>query len=179
VSGALDGVVEILARHLPRLYAVVDPAREPQVLEWLGGSGLPFQCLFQGEKAKSLAEEAPYLLHFGNDVDALRSLVEAHHDSATVIYLVSDAPFYAVRRHLRRIQIVRTEDDQSVFFRYYDPRVARVFLPTCDDEQIRWMFGDVVERWLCETEEEAHLLEMQVTRDEPEGASRVRYDQVG
>lgn len=173
----LEGVVAALTSHLPRLYAVVDPARDPKVLDWLNDVHLPYQCLFQGEKAKTLAEEAPYLVHFGQDAAALQKLVEAHHDGAVVTYLVSDAPFYAVRRHLRRIQMVRTEDDQTLYFRYYDPRIARVFLPTCDEEQIRWMFGDVVDRWLTEGSDEAGLLAHYVASDEGEAVS-VRLDRV-
>ena len=143
MTEGLDEVAGVLAGHLPRLYAVVDPARDPKVLDWLNEARLPFQCLFQGEKAKTLAEEAPYLIHFGQDGGAVQSLVQAHHGQAAVTYLVSDAPFYVVRRHLRRIQMVKTDDDETLYFRYYDPRIARVFLPTCDEEQIRWMFGEV------------------------------------
>lgn len=177
MSEALDGVVAVLTGHLPRLYAVVDPAREPSVLDWLNDVRLPYQCLFQGEKAKTLAEEAPYLVHFGQDTGALRKLVETHHDGAAVTYLVSDAPFYVMRRHLRRIQMVQTDDDETLFFRYYDPRIARVFLPTCDEVQIRWMFGEVVERWLTEGIEPGQLLEHVVAEGEGEGR-HVRFDQV-
>ena len=35
------------------------------------------------------------------------------------------------------------EDGKSLYFRYYDPRVFRVFLPTCDREQLGTMFGPV------------------------------------
>ncbi|MEQ9319750.1 MAG: DUF4123 domain-containing protein [Polyangiaceae bacterium] len=174
----LEPVIAVLSGHLPHLFAVVDPAREPGVLEWLNDVRLPFQCLFQGEKAVSLAEEAPYLVQFGQDGGALRKLVQAHHGGAAVTYLVSDAPFYVVRRHLRRIQMVKTDDDETLFFRYYDPRIARVFLPTCDEEQIRWMFGEVVQRWVTEGADGARLVEHYVTADDGGATRRVGFDRV-
>ncbi|MEZ4445329.1 MAG: DUF4123 domain-containing protein [Polyangiaceae bacterium] len=159
-------VAAALGGHMPRLYAVVDAARDPEVLAWVERSGLAYQCLFQGEKAKSLREEAPWLLSFGRDKAALEDLVDKFHDRAMVAYVVSSEPFFAVRRHLRRIQRVQTEDGRVLYFRYYDPRVARVFLPTLDDKQLRWMFGKVVERWLFEAPERGGLMDFRVVGED-------------
>ena len=43
-------------------------------------------------------------------------------------------------------------DFQPLYFRYYDPRVLRVYLPTCDADELRTLFGPI-SRLLCEDEE--------------------------
>ena len=53
-----------------------------------------------------------------------------------------------VRRHFRKYLMVEAEgDDSRLYFRFYDPRVLRVFLPTCPPESKQAFFGDV-ERFL-------------------------------
>jgi hypothetical protein len=38
---------------------------------------------------------------------------------------------------------VQTADRRKLLFRYYDPRVLRVFLPTCDPAQLWQIFGPI------------------------------------
>ncbi len=57
-----------------------------------------------------------------------------------------------MRRHLRRFLLV--EDDETgerFFFRFYDPRTLRVFLPTCTPRQREDFFGEVA-CWFAEGE---------------------------
>lgn len=48
-----------------------------------------------------------------------------------------------MRRHLTTLLEVRSPDRKKLFFRYYDPRVLQVFLPTCDSAQLRQVFGPI------------------------------------
>ena len=43
--------------------------------------------------------------------------------------------------HLRELAQVRLPDGRIVYFRYYDPRVWRAFLPTCDMPQHQHLFS--------------------------------------
>ena len=54
--------------------------------------------------------------------------------------------------HFRKFLLVTTEPDKEFFFRFYDPRVLRIFLPTCDVKQLREFFGPV-EKFICEDED--------------------------
>jgi hypothetical protein len=47
---------------------------------------------------------------------------------------------------------------QSLVFRYYDPRVLRVYLPTCTREELRTVFGPIECFWT-EAESSDTLLE--------------------
>ena len=64
----------------------------------------------------------------------------------------SAVPFEQVRYHLRKFLKVRTEDYKEMFFRYYDPRVLRVFLPSCNGSQLVEFFGSI-HQMICESED--------------------------
>ncbi|MCA9621484.1 MAG: DUF4123 domain-containing protein [Myxococcales bacterium] len=150
-------VAAVLGARLPRLYAVLDAARPWGALSWLRGAGLPYQCLFDGQKAVELAEEAPYLVYLGDRRDTLELVTERVWEDFGGIFLESRVPFYEVRRQLRRFLLVQDEDRQVLFFRWYDPRVAAPFLPTLSAKQIRTVFGQAIDAYLYENDDEAAL----------------------
>ena len=65
--------------------------------------------------------------------------------------------FDVVLDHFREFLQVRLPDGRIVFFRFYDPRVLRLFLPSCDAEQIQQLYA-VPSAWLCESDEGESLL---------------------
>jgi len=52
-------------------------------------------------------------------------------------------PFNEVRTHFRSLLMVKNHENVAVYFRFYDPRVLRSFLPICKPDQIPEMFGPV------------------------------------
>jgi len=48
-----------------------------------------------------------------------------------------------LRRHFRKFLIVHDSEGAPMYFRYYDPRVLRVYLPTCTPEELNTVFGPV------------------------------------
>jgi hypothetical protein len=48
-----------------------------------------------------------------------------------------------LRRHLRSFLRVTDEAGRRLIFRYYDPRVLRVYLPTCWPSELRDVFGPI------------------------------------
>lgn len=66
--------------------------------------------------------------------------------------LLSDASFEEVYRHFRKFLMVKTEEGEKLYFRFYDPRVLRIFLPTCDAAQLAEFFGPV-KMFFCEDED--------------------------
>jgi hypothetical protein len=68
-----------------------------------------------------------------------------------------------MRKHFRRFLTVHDSDGKPLLFRYYDPRVLRVYLPTCTAEELQTIFGPVL-CFLQEGENPAELLRFQVTR---------------
>lgn len=69
---------------------------------------------------------------------------------------VVDLP--TLRRHFRRFLRVKGPDDRILYFRFYDPRVMSVFLPTCQPEDLGVIFGSL-HGYFCESEGTGMLLE--------------------
>ena len=54
-----------------------------------------------------------------------------------------DATLEELRRHFRKFLKVEDPKGKSLIFRYYDPRVLRVYLPTCNAMELQTVFGPV------------------------------------
>jgi hypothetical protein len=126
-----------------RLYAILDGARDQQIVPRIRASGVDALCLFDGELDPALAAAAPYLIALEPAEPFIRMLLAKGWDNAWGILLTSAAPLGALRRHFRRYLKVVDEDGRQLMFRYYDPRVLQVFLPTCTAAELEFMFGPV------------------------------------
>ncbi len=126
-------------------YALLDGAGIPTLLDQLyGDDGPDFECLYMGELTPDMAEVAPYLarLEYGSVfADWALSGWGQHWGIFAVVPATLDLP--ALRRHFRKLSTVYGPDAQPLMFRYYDPRVLSVTLPTCGPEQLKEIFGPV------------------------------------
>lgn len=59
------------------------------------------------------------------------------------VYLTSARPFDEVRKHLRQFLMAQLRGGKQVYFRFYDPRVLRAFLPSCTPEESVRFFGPI------------------------------------
>ncbi len=134
------------------IFAILDAARDDIIYPRLAESDNEKVCLFMGEQAIELATVAPYLVALDLDDPFTQWILDKGWGNSWGIFAESDAPFKALRNHLRSFLQVTDEGGKSLFFRYYDPRVLRVFLPTCDEEQLLTMFGPVA-RYYAEAED--------------------------
>jgi hypothetical protein len=130
--------------HGTELFAVLDGARNTRIVRELRRSGLAYHCLFSGQLAPALQAAAPYIVQLTHDSPFTASVIEQGWDESWGIYLASHSHLWTVRSHLRSLLRVRTEAGKKLFFRFYDPRVLRSFLPTCDVQQVGQVFGPVL-----------------------------------
>jgi len=94
---------------------------------------------------------APWLFDFDPNSDFAAWIAKNAPSNDWGIFLRSTAEPIKVYRHLRKFLIVSTEDGRELYFRFYDPRVLRVFLPTCDRDQLKEFFGPI-EAFIAEDE---------------------------
>src|SRR3954453_16036770 len=120
------------------LYMLLDAARDPLIYEWLSllGDKVESRSLYQGDLGTSLAHVSPYLLQLRNADDEGWRFAVAGYGRNWGVFLVTNADFAEVRRHLRKFNIVYCEDKTPLVFRFYDPRVLRRFLPTCTVDEL-------------------------------------------
>jgi hypothetical protein len=144
---------QALAPRVGRLYAVLDAARDDRVLELLHESVDEARSLYDGVKGEALAEVAPYLCALRSGSGLLDRLLREGWGRSFGVFVESGAPFNALRRHLRRFLLVeKDESGGRMYFRFYDPRVLREFLPLATVRQRDVLFADVVDAFLCEDE---------------------------
>lgn len=158
VAGQGKGVLDIVRAQSGSLFAILDAAREPpQVLERVRACGLPCATLYEGPQAETIEDFGPFLIEAPKDSPFLESLLADGWGRSWGVLLTSKASFAEVRKQLRRFLIVQSPEGKRLYFRYYDPRVLRVFLPTCTPEEATDFFGPI-EHFLLEGDEPTTLL---------------------
>lgn len=138
-----DHVIQELRASAEPLYAILDSARDPLVLATLLDFEEQYQSLYEGAKGDQLASSAPYLVALRHDSWLLETLVEEGWGNSWGVYLTCDKPFDEVRKHLRHFLLVDLDGRKPVYFRYYDPRVLRPFLPSCTPQEAAEFFGPI------------------------------------
>lgn len=138
----------------PRAFAVLDAARDAAIRPALETSDCPWCCLYRGEAARTLADAAPYLVELDFRSRYTPWLLAQAWGKSWGVFLNTgaDADLAALRQHLRKLVMARLPDGKLVYFRFYDPRVLRVYLPTCTPEELKYFFGPI-SRFLLEDED--------------------------
>lgn len=101
------------------------------------------RCLYTGESELTLKYVAPYLFSHQEDSDFSHWLMLKKQQSSLGYFINTKANVDQLYRHLRTLLFVKTEEEEELYFRFYDPFVARIFLPICDTMQIREFFGPI------------------------------------
>jgi hypothetical protein len=90
-----------------------------------------------------LVEVAPYLVRLENDAPFTRELLRMGWGESFFVLALSAGTLEELRRHFRRFLKVKDEAGATLIFRWYDPRVLRVYLPTCSASELHVLFGPV------------------------------------
>lgn len=120
-------------------FALLDAARDSRVRAFILEHAPDAESLYAGIDL-DLAEVAPYLVPLPG---RLTSLMPLAWGNSWGVFVKSDATLPELRRHFRQFLMVQLEDGEEVYFRFYDPRVLRVFLPTCTPSEWEQFCGPV------------------------------------
>ncbi len=101
--------------------------------------------LYRGRSEEQLAEVAPYLFEIPESNEFLEKILADGKGLAWGIFIISKSSFDELFKHFRKFLIVKTEEGKELYFRFYDPRVLRIFLPSCDAIQLKDFFGPVTQ----------------------------------
>ncbi len=135
-------------------WTILDTARDPRIYGAVDGSFLEKCCLYSGDLPWQLQMTAPYLVQLRSDDRLTRYIGENGRGNAWGIFARSEAGIKTLRRHFRGFLRVRDRQGRRLLFRYYDPRVMRIYLPTCTKDELETVFGPVSE-YLIENEDGA------------------------
>jgi len=171
---------QLLRQHLfsepeTGVFAVLDGASIEGLLDHLYDDEPDFVCLYRGRLAPDMAEVAPYLVELKPDEPFARWVLENCWGQHWGIFAISHEGLRTLRQHFRRFTVVQDPNGKYLYFRFYDPRVLRVFLPTCNEAELAEFFGPVL-FYAAEDEDGARLVRFRRT---PAGLQTEELDLTG
>ncbi|MEM9460763.1 MAG: DUF4123 domain-containing protein [Myxococcota bacterium] len=125
------------------VYALVDGAQDERVHALLSAEGNDWRCLYGTDLPRALAVVAPYLTALGAHHPFSGYFARLGRGHNWGVMLRSTASMDELAEHFAGLIRARLPEGRDVLFRFYDPRVLRVYLPTCTPDELDEFFGPV------------------------------------
>lgn len=126
-----------------QIYTILDGARDPAIYRRLEAESVDRRCLFRGTLSPALAAAAPYLVWLTPWSAFTDWLIGEGWGRSWGIFINARGDIDRLRGHFRGMTRVKLENGRNAFFRFYDPRTLRVYLPTCNPDELDYVFGPV------------------------------------
>jgi hypothetical protein len=143
------------------IWMILDGARSVEIFRLLLACHLEYACLYGGPLTPELEMAAPYLLQLDHGYRDTRQFIAQAWGNSWGVFLRSETSLKKLRRHLKEFLVVKDDRGNRLAFRYYDPRVLRVYLPTCNIFELRTVFGPIECFWM-ESESPEYMLNFRV-----------------
>lgn len=156
---------KILFVENTRAFAVLDGASIPDLRMKLYEMRPPHYCLFRGDRPPDVQEVAPYVVQLTPGTVFADWVLSECFGKHWGIFAHSRHSIKEMRRHFRGLITVYDEAGNPMIFRFYDPRVLPVFLPTCSIDELKTFFG-TVDTLFAENVKEQSLLSFRLENDE-------------
>lgn len=140
-----------------RTYCILDGAAVDDLPNVLYKMAPPNYCLLRGELSPDVVHVAPYVALMIPGDPFSDWAIDNGYGGNRGIYVQTRFSIKEMRRHFQGLITVVDEDGNPLLFRFYDPRVFRKFLPTCDPEQVQTFFGKI-DKFFVQDETEDKLL---------------------
>ena len=134
------------------LYSLLDAACMEDEIDTAKSLNPAFDSLYRGQSEETLASVAPYIFQVNRGQDFEKWYFDNGWGASWGVLVYSQEDMKSLHKHFRKFLMVKAEDGEELYFRFYDPRVLRIFLPTCDKDQLKEFFGPV-EYYICEDED--------------------------
>ena len=139
-------------------YCLLDAARVgPELLECLAKS-VSHDSLYRGRSEELLKEVAPYIAELKPGSEFDEWVFSKGWGDNWGVFIKSRDSLETLWKHFRKFLLVRDEKGTEMYFRFYDPRVLRIFLPSCSESQLAEFFGPV-DSFIAEDKNPDYLLE--------------------
>jgi len=130
------------------LYAVVDLADDPELLELLNESGEAFCAVDETAEPDALGETAPFVVALSADSALLDGVLESAWGDGRAVFFTSDAPFHEVYAHV--VSLAERDDDGNFIGpRFWEPVGLAETLTEYAGDGAREFFGPA-RAFLCE-----------------------------
>ena len=134
---------QLFSGNAATVFAILDGASVPGLPATLFSYSPGYQCLYRGDLKPDMAEVAPYLAILERDAPFTEWVLLTGWGKHWGIFGDAHADLPTLKRHFRKFLTVYDDSGKGVYFRFYDPRVWRNYLPTCHSDQLKTLFGPV------------------------------------
>lgn len=125
------------------LYGIVDSARNDEVFRFFLNGEFNYKSLFEETKDLQLYGVSGFLVECKKESQLFNWMTTKAWGNCSCLFLITKVSFDEILAHFQQFNRVYLEDDEEVFFRFYDPRVLRAYLPTCTKTELDIFFGKV------------------------------------
>ena len=144
------------------VYALLDGAAVKGLRERLHKDQAEHVCLYRGELEPDMAEVAPYLVLMSKGSPFTEWVLEQGWGNHWGLFVLAPEDLKSLRQHFRRLLTVHDSSGKPLLFRFYDPRVLRVYLPACNAKELAEIFGAAKE-FAMEAEDPARMLRFKLS----------------
>lgn len=149
-------LLDLAAEDHAELFAIIDGARDDRLYREISRGEVSYEPLYRGQTEKFFAV-SPILARCQQDTQLFSWLTTEAWGRGHCLFITSRHPLERLADHFARFTVVRTEDSERLFFRFYDPRVLQVYLPACSNDERELLFGPAL-RMAVESDGGAGLL---------------------
>ncbi len=125
------------------VFAVLDGASVGGLVGKLAQSGAGHYCLMPGNLEPDMMEVSGYVVELAPDANITEWLLREGWGNHWGVFASSPASLIEMRGHCRALFKAHDEHGNPLMFRFYDPRVLRVFLLSCNKQERIETFGPV------------------------------------
>jgi hypothetical protein len=150
---AQERVRDILLHQTTPLFAVLDTARHPQILDLLTQfSPLNCQLVVDAETGGSTSAHSACVVEIAQNGSPaeqsgagafLETFLHFGWGKSWGIFCTSEASVGKLCAHVREFLRARTNGQPAVYVRLYDPVIMRALLPTCTPQDVNTLFGPI------------------------------------
>jgi hypothetical protein len=131
-----------MTTQAPLLYAVLDPARAPEIYPVMRALAPDNQCLF-GNLAPEVSQVSPHVMALPEGGKLLTWWRAAGRGQAWGIACRTAIGLDGLRVHLKKFTRARLPDSSLVLFRFWDPRVLSTYLQVASPAERARFFGPI------------------------------------
>ena len=133
-------------------FVLLDAARMGAEIDTAKALNPDFISLFRGKNEEPLDLVAPFLFPFNPLSEFANWFLKTGWGNSWGVLFTSPAEINVLVKHFQLKLFVKTRDRGAFYFRFYDPRVLRVFIPACDQQQLQ-DFLSPVHCFICEADD--------------------------
>lgn len=138
---------------LPTVFVILDGARDKAIEKIVRLGELKSACLYEGNLSYQMSVAAPYMVRLEQNHKQTLEILSKGWGNSWGVFAITYPPatLIKVRHNCRKIARVKSPEGKNMIFRYYDPRVLRIYLDNCSLAEADKVFGPITD-FICESE---------------------------